>query len=81
MQVVASVAEPIKSPVMISVTSIFGVKIVKSSNHFSSQTITQIELKLEASGQDGDSELLKSSCSEIQNGCHNDHLQIISAPI
>ena len=58
----------------ILVTSIFGVEIVKSSNHISSQTVSQVKLKLEASGQDGDSELLKSFCSEIQDGCHSDHL-------
>ena len=47
MQVVASVADPIWTPVMKSVMKIFGVKIVKSSNHISSQTVSQIELKLD----------------------------------
>ena len=33
----------------------------------------------EASGQDGDSEMIKSFYSEIQDGCHSDHLLIRSA--
>ena len=32
---------------MLSVTSIFGVKIVKSSNHISSQNVSQIDLKFD----------------------------------
>ena len=46
----------------------------KLSNYISSQTINQIELKLDGR-QLRDSELLKSFCSDIQDGSQGGHLE------